>query len=115
MSNPSKWSFFTNHALVLICLARDPEQSLRQVSIAVAITERAVQRIVAELEQAGYLRRERVGRRNHYELVRERPLRHSLEAHRRIGELLDWLFPEDGEGFRGLDGWRVGEHGSEVK
>jgi len=83
------WNFFTNHAHVLICLARNGQQPLREVALAVGITERAVQRIVAELEAAGALVREREGRRNHYLIQRRLRLRHPLESHRTIGELLD--------------------------
>ncbi len=82
------WTFLTNHTHVLFCLARDPELRMREVAAAVGVTERAVQRIVAELEEAGYLRRERTGRRNHYELQAERPLRHPIEQHCQVADLL---------------------------
>ena len=82
------WTFLTNHAHVLICLAREPELTLRAVALKVGITERAVQRIVAELEGAGVLHRTRDGRRNRYEIVLQVPLRHELEAHRTVGDLL---------------------------
>ena len=64
---------------------------LRQVAAEVGITERAVQRIVQDLEEAGYLVRERVGRRNRYQIVKHLPLRHPIEAHRNIGDLLDLI------------------------
>jgi len=83
-----QWTFLSNHGHVLICLARDPEARLRDVAQAVGITERAVQKIVADLEAAGVLTRERTGRRNRYHLAAERPLRHPLEAHRTVGALL---------------------------
>jgi DNA-binding MarR family transcriptional regulator len=86
-----QWTFLTNHAHVLICLARDPNRRLRDVAEEVGITERAVQRIVTELEQGGYLRRRRIGRRNAYELDRSRPLRHPLEDQHAVGELLETL------------------------
>jgi len=89
MSELSHWTFFTNHAHVLICLARKPEQPLREVAIAVGITERAVQRIVADLEAAGYLSRRKIGRQNHYVIHHGIQLRHPLESHRTIGDLLD--------------------------
>ena len=82
------FTFLTNHAHVLVCLARDPQARLRDVARHVGITERATQRIIAELEAAGILRRFREGRRNRYEIDREQPLRHALEDHRTIGELL---------------------------
>lgn len=82
------WTFFSNHGHVLVCLARDPDARLRDVAQAVGITERAVQKIVADLEAAGVVERERDGRRNHYRLHTERPLRHPIEAHRSVGALL---------------------------
>ncbi|MFA9270169.1 MAG: helix-turn-helix transcriptional regulator [Baekduiaceae bacterium] len=87
------WTFLTNHAHVLLCIARDPETRLRDVAVAVGITERAAQRIVGELEEAGYLERRREGRRNVYELRDDRPLRHPLEEQHVIGELLGVLNP----------------------
>ncbi len=86
-----EWTFLTNHAHVMVCLRRDPTARLRDVAAAVGITERAAQRIVAELEDAGYLARAREGRRNHYTLDDGRPLRHRLEGGSRIGDLLDLL------------------------
>jgi DNA-binding MarR family transcriptional regulator len=85
---PAPWTFLTNHAHVLFCLSRDPEVRMRDVAVAVGVTERAVQRIVAELEDAGYLRREKTGRRNHYKLQTERPLRHPIEQHCLASDLL---------------------------
>ncbi len=82
------WTFLSNHTHVLVCLARDPDQVLREVAAQVGITERAVQRIVADLEAAGVLTREREGRRNRYRLNLDATLRHPLEAHCSIGELL---------------------------
>lgn len=61
---------------------------LREVAVAVGITERAVQRIIADLEEGGFLEREKVGRQNHYRILVDRPLRHPLEAHCSIGDLL---------------------------
>lgn len=82
------WTFLTNHAHVLICIASDPQVRLRDVADRVGITERAVQRIVAELEEAGYLTHEREGRRNVYRVRSHLPLRHPLERHRKIASLL---------------------------
>jgi DNA-binding Lrp family transcriptional regulator len=82
------WTFFTNHAHVLVCLTADRESRLRDVAAQVGITERAVQRIIAELEEAGYLVRERTGRRNRYRVNPGRPLRHPLEAHRTVGAVI---------------------------
>ena len=85
------WTFLTNHAHVLVVLSRDPSLVLREVAVQVGITERAVQRIIADLELAGILERRRVGRCNHYEIQVDRPLRHATESHRTIGELLDLI------------------------
>jgi hypothetical protein len=85
----SSWTFLTNHAHVLLCIARDPAIRLRDVATEVDITERAAQRIVAELVEAGYLSRSREGRRNHYEVHGDLPLRHPLEQDHLIGELID--------------------------
>ena len=85
---PARWTFLTNHAHVLLCLARDPQMRMRDVALEVDVTERAVQRIVAELEAEGYLRREREGRRNRYRVRRDLQLRHPLEGHRPIGDLI---------------------------
>ncbi len=82
------WTFLTNHAHVLLCVTRDPEARLRDVAALVGITERAAQRIVADLVDAGYLERERDGRRNRYRLNPDLPLRHPLEQDHNIGEIL---------------------------
>ena len=90
MSSDS-WTFLTNHARVLACLAQDPEIRLRDVAATIGITERATQRIIADLVTAGYVNRERSGRRNRYTLNRERTLRHVTERGTEIGDLLDVL------------------------
>jgi DNA-binding MarR family transcriptional regulator len=82
------WTFLSNHTHVLVCLAANAGQTLRDVSLQVGITERAVQRIVADLEAAGVLTRERDGRRNRYALDLDVHLRHALERHCRIGDIL---------------------------
>jgi len=82
------WTFLSNHAHVLICLKQDRDQTIRHVADRVGITERAVQMILSELEQAGYLTRHRDGRRNTYQIHDHRPLRHPIECHRHIGDLL---------------------------
>lgn len=84
----SGWTFLTNHSHVLFCIAENPEIRLREVADKVGITERAVQRIVAELEGGGYLDHERVGRRNHYQVHAGLPLRHPLENHLEVGAIL---------------------------
>lgn len=85
------WTFFTNHAHILFALAGDPDLRLRDLADRVGITERAAQRIVWELQQEGYLDIERIGRRNRYRVVGGRPLRHPIEAHRTVDELVSWL------------------------
>lgn len=93
-SGAPRWTFLSNHAHVLILLAREPSLVLREVAGRIGITERAVQRIVAELEEAGFLEIEKVGRQNRYRIHGERPLRHPVEAHRTIGDLLDVVNPD---------------------
>lgn len=87
----SGWTFLSNHAHVLFELARDPSARLRDLSERVGITERAVHRIVAELEEAHALTRERVGRRNHYTIDRGLHLRHPVEQHCTIGDLIEMV------------------------
>lgn len=82
------WTFLSNHAHVLLVLHSDPDLVLREVALRVGITERAVQRIVQELEEEGFLQRERVGRCNHYQINRAKHLRHPVESHCTIEQLL---------------------------
>ena len=82
------WTFLSNYAHVLVCLAEDPTARLRDVADRVGITERAAQRIVGHLEKATVLTKERTGRRNHYRIDMECPLRHPLESHKIVGSLL---------------------------
>ncbi|MEM9132897.1 MAG: helix-turn-helix domain-containing protein [Actinomycetota bacterium] len=82
------WTFLTNHAHVLLALSRDPELRQRDIAFAVGITVGAVQRIIGDLQNQGYLETERVGRRNRYLINLELPLRHPLEADHTVGELL---------------------------
>jgi hypothetical protein len=84
----SRWTFLTNHSHVLITLYANPDLVLREVAALVGITERGVQRIVQDLEEGGFIRREKVGRKNHYQVLVEQPLRHPIESHRTIGDLL---------------------------
>lgn len=98
----SNWTYLSNHGHVLVCLARDPKARLRDVATSVGITERAVQRIVAELEQAGALTREREGRRNHYTLHREQPMRHDIEDGASIGDLIDAMIDPTPRGRPGV-------------
>ena len=82
------WSFLTNHAQVLLCIAHDPGVRLRDIGEAVGITERAAHRIVAELAAAGYLARRRTGRRNHYTIKSHLPVPDPLAREQKIGDLL---------------------------
>jgi DNA-binding MarR family transcriptional regulator len=87
----ARWDFLTNHAHVLTCVADDPGIRIRDIAEAVGITERAAHRIVSELVEGGYLLREKEGRRNRYEVVPERPLRHPLAKEQQVGDLLEVL------------------------
>jgi DNA-binding MarR family transcriptional regulator len=95
MSSPEtdgrRWHFVTSHTQVLLCLQRNPDVRLRDVAATVGITERAAQRIVTDLVEAGYVKRARVGRRNRYVLNRRLPMRHPSQLRHEIGELLDLL------------------------
>ncbi|NGX96800.1 MAG: winged helix-turn-helix domain-containing protein [Candidatus Afipia apatlaquensis] len=87
-SPSASWTFLTNHAHVLLCLVEKPEARMREVAVRVGITERAVQRIVAELEEAGYLSRMREGRANRYLVHEDLFLRHPVEGHCTIAGLI---------------------------
>ncbi|MCC5951467.1 MAG: winged helix-turn-helix transcriptional regulator [Acidimicrobiia bacterium] len=85
------WTFLTNHSHVLVCIADEPDIRGRDIAERVGITERAAQAIVADLVEAGYVTRTRHGRRNHYQIHPDAPLRHPLEDSHTIGELLTTL------------------------
>jgi DNA-binding MarR family transcriptional regulator len=86
------WQFVTNHTQVLLCIARDPDIRLRDIAEAVGVTLGSAQRILADLVEAGYVQRERQGRRNRYVINRAAPmLRHSAQEGQDIGGLLDLL------------------------
>jgi hypothetical protein len=85
---PHDWTFLSNHSHVLYCISCWPDIRIRDIALKVRITERAVQRIVVDLEQGGYLIRERVGRQNHYRLEPGLHLRHPLLHDVEIGRLL---------------------------
>jgi DNA-binding IclR family transcriptional regulator len=91
----ASWDFLTNHAHVLVCVARDPGVRLRDIAAAVGITERAAQRIVSELVDEGYVTRQKEGRRNHYQVKANLPLRHPLAEEREVGELLHLLLENE--------------------
>ncbi len=85
---PGGWTFLSNHGHVLVGLAADPDARMRDIAARVGITERAVQTIVRDLEQAGYVVRRKVGRRNSYTVAGQARFRHPLEEHVRVGDFL---------------------------
>lgn len=91
-----RWTFLTNHAHVLLCIASDPLARLRDVAEKVGITERAAQRIVADLIEGGYLESSKRGRRNEYRVNGSLPLRHPIEAKNQVAALLSLIQPKRG-------------------
>ena len=89
----SNWTFLTNHGHVLLSLYRNPDLRQKDLARMVGITEGAVHRILAELQQSGYIGVERVGRRNHYAVDSSLGLRHPLESGHSVGEVLERLAP----------------------
>jgi DNA-binding Lrp family transcriptional regulator len=87
----AKWAFITNHGLVLGYIARNPRSTARLIAQAVGITERTTHKIIAELEEAGYISRKRVGRKNQYQINLNLPLRHPSHDEVMVGELLQIL------------------------
>jgi DNA-binding IclR family transcriptional regulator len=87
----ARWSFLTNHARALICIAHDPGVRLREIAAALDITERSAYAIVTDLAEAGYVVKEKDGRRNRYQIQGHLPLRESVARERTIGEVLDVL------------------------
>ncbi|MGI8801797.1 MAG: helix-turn-helix transcriptional regulator [Solirubrobacteraceae bacterium] len=95
---PPDWAFLTNHAGVLVCIAEDPQMRLREIGDRVGITERAAHRIVAELVAAGFIDRERTGRRNQYSINADLPLPDRIVHQQKIGDLLEVLAGGRGSG-----------------
>jgi DNA-binding MarR family transcriptional regulator len=85
------WRFLSNHTQVLLCIQRDPNVRFREIAQVVGITERAAQRIVADLIESGYVERERIGRRNHYRVNADIAMRHPSQEGHDVGELLRLL------------------------
>ncbi len=85
------WTFFTNHAHVMVLLSQYSDMVLREVALKVGITERAVQKIVADLEETGFIIKEKIGRSNHYKLILDKPLRHPIEAHKKVKEVINLI------------------------
>ena len=96
-SENHNWRFLSNHTQALLCIARDPDVRFRDLAQMIGITERATQRIVADLINAGYVERAKVGRRNRYHLHTDLKMRHAAQANHEIGELLH-LFEPPGTG-----------------
>ena len=97
MSSPDatkSWRFLSNHTQVLLCIQRDPDVRYRDIAQKVGITERAAQRIVADLVESGYVESERVGRRNHYRVNADIAMRHPAQEGHDVGELLRLLTVE---------------------
>lgn len=90
-----RWTFLSNHGHVLVALSHDPDARMRDVGDTVGITERAVQQIVRDLVDEGYLHKTKVGRRNRYSVVRTARLRHEQESHVSVGDFLDLIAPAD--------------------
>lgn len=90
----SRWTFLTNHTHILLCLARDPELRIRDIAEMVGITQRAVQRILVELEEGGALNHTREGRRNRYQVNLDCPLRHPLESAHLLRDVLATLLKD---------------------
>ena len=98
MSTPNgnkTWRFLSNHTQVLLCIQRDPDVRFRDIAQVVGITERAAQRIVADLIESGYVESERVGRRNHYRVNADIAMRHPAQEGHDVGELLRLLKLDD--------------------
>jgi DNA-binding MarR family transcriptional regulator len=91
----SSWTFLTNHAQVLLAITQNPDVRLRDVARHVGITERAAQRIVLDLVEAGYVNRRRIGRRNHYTINPKVEMRHAAQEGQPIGQLLNLLEVQD--------------------
>lgn len=96
VDKPPRWVFLSNHAHVLLCIARDPDSRTRDLAEQVGITERAAQRIVSDLVTEGYVKRTKLGRRNRYEINRHAHLRSAAFKDLEIGPLLDVLNTADG-------------------
>ena len=94
----SNWTFLTNHSHVLLCLAKDSSMRIRDLAIDVGITERAVQRILVELVEDGFLEKTKEGRRNVYSLSTNKPLKHPVEAHKNVRDLINLIYDDNGEG-----------------
>jgi len=91
------WTFLTNHGHVLVCVARDPDATIREIAKRIGITERAVQKIVSDLEANEAIARFRVGRRNRYVVCNNATFRHPVEQNLRVGQFVGLLAAEERE------------------
>jgi hypothetical protein len=98
LSTLRSWTFITNHAQVLLAIARSPDATVAEIAGTAEITERSAYRVLADLQRAGYLRRSRKGRHNRYEINRDRPLRDPSVGSGVVGDLLKLVGEEDVEG-----------------
>lgn len=87
----SNWTFLSNHSHVLIALSKNPGMVLREVAILVGITERAVQKIISDLERDEFISKKKIGRQNIYRISQDKKLRHHLESHKSIGDLIQLI------------------------
>jgi DNA-binding IclR family transcriptional regulator len=87
----AEWSFLTNHSRVLLCIAHDPGMRLRDIALTLGITERTAFAIVGDLIAAGYVVKDKEGRRNRYAIQTELPLGEVIGRQRTIGEVLELL------------------------
>lgn len=86
-----RWTFLTNHSHVLILLNTEPDLVLREIAARVGITERAIQQILTDLEAEDFIEREKIGRRNHYRVKPYHYLRHPIESHCKVADLLSLI------------------------
>jgi len=96
------WTFLSSHAHVLVCLAENPQAKLRDIADRVGVTERTVMRLITQLDRAGFLKRSRHGRGNHYEIVAREPLRHPIEARCNLEMLLRTVLEAEEKDSAGL-------------
>ena len=95
MDKGTDWTFLSNYAHVLVYLAENPDARLREIADRVGITERSAMRLITHLDDAGILTRKKHGRRNTYTIDMEAPLRHPIEAHCTVGQLLEMVLSRD--------------------
>jgi len=94
MAAERSWTFLTNHGHVLLAIAATPDVRLKEIAERVSITERTATQILGDLEAIGYIERRKQGRRNHYVISSQHPLRHPLEEHHKIADLINALSHE---------------------